>query len=175
MSLDLTDDKSILVQVMACCRQATNHYLKQCQPSFMMPYGTNRPQRVNSFSFSTWMDFRKLQQCHCNDVTWYHKSPSIRLFKNFCSSKHKSTTLLALCEGNPPVMLGSAAMLWHHHGYTCRYPGLCVISKQLLTPLVLKPEYSDVLVPCITRSSAARLLTFWMVIFLSFCPFVWQH
>ena len=33
MSLDLTDDKSILVQVMAWCRQATSHYLSQCWPT----------------------------------------------------------------------------------------------------------------------------------------------
>ena len=30
--LDLTDDESILVQVMAWCRQATSHYLSQCWP-----------------------------------------------------------------------------------------------------------------------------------------------
>ena len=32
ISLDLTDDKSTLVQVMAWCRQATSHYLSQCWP-----------------------------------------------------------------------------------------------------------------------------------------------
>ena len=35
----LTDDKSTLVQVMAWCRQATSHYLSQCWPRFMSPYG----------------------------------------------------------------------------------------------------------------------------------------
>ena len=30
MSLDLTDDQSTLVQVMAWCRQATSYYLSQC-------------------------------------------------------------------------------------------------------------------------------------------------
>ena len=30
MLLDLTDDKSTLVQVMAWCRQASSHYLSQC-------------------------------------------------------------------------------------------------------------------------------------------------
>ena len=30
MSLDLTDDKSILVKGMPWCRQATSHYLSQC-------------------------------------------------------------------------------------------------------------------------------------------------
>ena len=38
MPLDLTNDKSTLVQVMAWCRQATSHYLSQCWPWFMSPY-----------------------------------------------------------------------------------------------------------------------------------------
>ena len=41
MPLDLTDGKSTLVQVMAWCRQATSHYLSQCWPSSMSPYGVN--------------------------------------------------------------------------------------------------------------------------------------
>ena len=32
MSLDFAYDQSTLVQVMACCRQATSHYLRQCWP-----------------------------------------------------------------------------------------------------------------------------------------------
>ena len=47
MPLDLTDDKSTLVQVMAWCRQATSHYLSQCWPRSQAPYGILRPQRVN--------------------------------------------------------------------------------------------------------------------------------
>ena len=43
MPIDLTDDKSTLVQVMAWCRQATSHYLSQCWPSSMTPYGVTRP------------------------------------------------------------------------------------------------------------------------------------
>ena len=42
MLLDLTDYKSILVQVMAWCHQASSHYLSQCWPT--------RPQWVNSSS-----------------------------------------------------------------------------------------------------------------------------
>ena len=49
MPWDLTDDKSTLVQVMAWCRQATSHYLSQCWPSPMSPYGVTRPQRVKQF------------------------------------------------------------------------------------------------------------------------------
>ena len=47
MSLDLTDDKSTLVQVMAWCRQATSHYLSQCWRRSLSPYGVTRPQWVN--------------------------------------------------------------------------------------------------------------------------------
>ena len=39
MSLNPPDDKSTLVQVMAWCRQATSHYLSQCWPNSMSPYG----------------------------------------------------------------------------------------------------------------------------------------
>ena len=48
MLLDLTDDKSISVQVMAWCRQATSHYLSQCWPRSMLPNGVSRPQWVNN-------------------------------------------------------------------------------------------------------------------------------
>ena len=46
-SLDLTDDKSTLVQVMAWCRQATSHYLNQWWTRSRSPYGLTRPQWVN--------------------------------------------------------------------------------------------------------------------------------
>ena len=48
MPLDLTDGKSTLAQVMACCRTALSHYLSQCWPSSLLPYGVTRPQWVNS-------------------------------------------------------------------------------------------------------------------------------
>ena len=48
MSLDLTDEKSTLVQVMSWFRQATSHYLSQWWPSSLSPNGITRPQWVNS-------------------------------------------------------------------------------------------------------------------------------
>ena len=47
MSLAFTDDQSILSQEMAWCWQATSHYLSQCWPRSMSPYGVTRPQWVN--------------------------------------------------------------------------------------------------------------------------------
>ena len=46
MSLDFIDDQSTLVQVMPWCRQATSHYLSQCWPRSLTPYGVTRPQWV---------------------------------------------------------------------------------------------------------------------------------
>ena len=57
MPLDLTHDKSTLVQVMAWCRQATSHYLNQCWPRSMSPNGVTRPQWVNKGSVQiTWRE-----------------------------------------------------------------------------------------------------------------------
>ena len=44
MPMDLTDGKSTLVQVMVWCSQATSHYLNQCWPRSLPPYGITRPQ-----------------------------------------------------------------------------------------------------------------------------------
>ena len=46
ISLNFTDDQSTLVQVMAWCHQATSHYLIQCWPRYLLPYGVTRPQWV---------------------------------------------------------------------------------------------------------------------------------
>ena len=46
LSLDLTDGKSTLVQVIAWCCKAASHFLSLCWPRSMSPYGVTRPQRV---------------------------------------------------------------------------------------------------------------------------------
>ena len=44
----LQDFKSTVIQVMAWCRKAASHYLSQCWPCFMMPYGVTKGQWVNA-------------------------------------------------------------------------------------------------------------------------------
>ena len=46
MNVTWTVDQSTLVQVMAWCCQATSHYLSQCWPRSLSPYGVTRPQLV---------------------------------------------------------------------------------------------------------------------------------
>ena len=59
MPLDLTDDKSILVQVMAWCHQATSHYLSQCWLRSLSPYGVTRPQWVKQPKNTLWWSISK--------------------------------------------------------------------------------------------------------------------
>ena len=59
MSLDLTDDQSTLVQVMAWCRQATSHYLNQCWPRSQAPYGITWPQHGSLYSTQIMKGFIK--------------------------------------------------------------------------------------------------------------------
>ena len=73
MPLDLTDDKSTLVQVMAWCHQATSHYLSQCWPRSLSPYGVTRPQWVKRIFFIETFVFLteiSLKSVPLNPVMW---------------------------------------------------------------------------------------------------------
>ena len=72
MSLDLTGDKSILIQVMAWCRQATSHYLSQCWPSSRASYGGTRPQWVKQLLFAVQYD-------QVESIIFYWKHPHLMI------------------------------------------------------------------------------------------------
>ena len=57
MSLDLTEFKAAMVQVMAWCHPATSHYLDQCWFRSMLSCGVTRPQWVKPWSLSCWIHF----------------------------------------------------------------------------------------------------------------------
>ena len=46
-------DKSKLVQAMAWCHQTASHYLSQCWPRSMSPYGITGPHWVNSYWYNS--------------------------------------------------------------------------------------------------------------------------
>ena len=49
MSQNLTNEKSTWIHVMVWWRQAISHYLSQCWPRSMSPYGIAKPQYVKAF------------------------------------------------------------------------------------------------------------------------------
>ena len=53
MPLNTFDDKSTLVQVMTWCHQASSHYLSQCWPRSISPYGIIGPQWIEIYLCGT--------------------------------------------------------------------------------------------------------------------------
>ena len=136
MSLDLTGDKSTLVQVMAWCRQAASHYLNQCWPRPMSPYGITRPQWINSLrpgdkcngvsivQFSqdliqfwlliNWM-FRKEQNPMKVSFTFWTCYFSYMTLKTWISflqntTKHQSIQMLVLYKTNSSILVVSKSI-----------------------------------------------------------------
>ena len=70
MSLDLTDDRSTLVQVMTWCRQATSHYLSRCWPRSLASLGLNVLNPLTKSSI--------IQSISCLLMSWLLVSPGHR-------------------------------------------------------------------------------------------------
>ena len=92
MPLDLTDDKPTLVQVMAWCRQATSHYLSQCWPSSLSPYGVTCSQWVNGVevhgtginSYATKMERTCRRDLYNQSNVWQKCAFSVFSFHLYC-------------------------------------------------------------------------------------------
>ena len=69
MPQNLSDHKSTMVQVMAWCRQATSHYLSQCCPKSLSPYGVTRPQWVKQQM--KWCDLYFVQTLNSQQTPHY--------------------------------------------------------------------------------------------------------
>ena len=93
MPLDLTDDKSTLVQVMAWCRQATSYYLSQCWPRFMSPYGVTLPQYVN-WNFLKFVPKGPVENRHDN--------PAFVEVMAWCWTGNKTFHVLIMTQLLPP-------------------------------------------------------------------------
>ena len=64
MPQNLTNDTSTFIQVIFWCRQATSHYLNQCWPNSLSPYG------VSSYVLMQWFDFFIRQYNEIFIYTW---------------------------------------------------------------------------------------------------------
>ena len=85
LSLDLPEDTSTRVQVMAWCRQATSHYLNQCWPRSPTPYGATRPQWVKIIMSINW-SLMAIKIYIFQNTTW---------IKKHCHQRWKSLVLQA--------------------------------------------------------------------------------
>ena len=65
---DINDDKTLLFMIMAWCRQAPTHYLSQCWPTCITPYGVTGPHWLNGTINRTG---RIIQFCRFNP-RWKH-------------------------------------------------------------------------------------------------------
>ena len=107
MSLDFTDDKSTLIQVMAWCRQAASHYLSLW---FMLPYGTTKPQWV--------------KQCYnINLLVMYLQSNSAHTRFSFWAGI--GIGWLSLPKALMIYLLRAGICIWHVPQHTQR----CVLSE----------------------------------------------
>ena len=94
-SVDFTDDQSTSVQAMAWCRQATSHYLNQCGPRSLMPYGVTRPQWVKRFV----VQIEKLFVC----VWFYYRFCKNMLVKRMLNRRVVIIVTLCVQRVNPGV------------------------------------------------------------------------
>ena len=66
MSLNTSDDKSIFIHVMACCRQTTSHYMSQYWLSSMSLYSVTGAQWFNNWVNSVELDHNHRQENYVN-------------------------------------------------------------------------------------------------------------
>ena len=107
MSLDFTDDQSTLVQVMAWCRRATNHYLSPCWPRSLPPYGVTRPQWVK-YDITLQMFTSKY---HFTDLlAKYQQIAEIARLRNISMTSHNTIALQ-----QTPIPTTACEVLWYKH------------------------------------------------------------
>ena len=124
MPLDLTDDKSTLVRVMAWCHQATSYYLSQCWPRFMSPYSVTRPQWVNSLS-TGWFDYNL-------DCILF----KFMLLIDTLSNSHEIALSRMPLRSTDIMSTLVQVMAWCHHAYCCQ----CWL-KSMLPYGITRPQW----------------------------------
>ena len=118
MSQDLTDDKSTLVQVMAWCREAASHYLSQCWPISMSPYGFTRPQWLNSlYAGKCGNNFKSENSEHMLGIKFMSTSCEIACKWMSHNTIDEKSTLMAWTDSKPllePMLTLIDAIIWHY-------------------------------------------------------------
>ena len=112
-SLDLTNDKSTLVQVIAWCRQVTSHYLNQCWLRSMMSYGVTRPQVNPLHAEFFWQNVTIYLNLYHSPILKHHWWQNILMRAiYFPSNKEFSITKVTLFSDAFSNMLIAQQNLW---------------------------------------------------------------
>ena len=111
MPLDLIDDKSTLVQVMAWCRQATSHYLSQCWPRSLSPYGITRSQ---------WVKYEWYSCCR-PVITWYNTKQSF-IYNYKDKYRNKIQMLNCKCPGGNGLCFKRTSLFSTKYALQMEYP-----------------------------------------------------
>ena len=102
--------KSTLVQLMAWCHQATNHFLSQCWPRSMSPYGITRPQWVND---CCWFKlYNSLRLLFYTIEWWADRHQHAAIIKPQCTKSH---SIWSLTLSSDPT---HKYTIWQHAMYT---------------------------------------------------------
>ena len=171
MSLDLTDEKSTLVQVMAWCHQATSHYLSQCWPRSLSPYGVTRPQWLKSSHCNSFEDLAPVDFIYgclifkwiAETWLWWHVSSTVN--PTMAASWHDlfNAYLLTLIWGpyySPiHVKLFKKKQKKPHHKYVHVFYDTGSCKSALWKLKTYLSQYHGCWWPCGARASAAMVLT----------------
>ena len=84
MVQDTTDNKSTLVPVLAWCHWSPSHYLNQCWPSFMMPYGIIWSQCLKDDWKSFYLSITYILYFHMTQNTMWYPQMACHSRKHTC-------------------------------------------------------------------------------------------
>ena len=113
MPHNFINGKSTLVQVMACCHQATSHYLNQCWPKSLFPNSIPRPQWVNLLTSGVKLCIKDAANCALYNI-FFNKY--LYLFKGSMYNTHPKWNIYF--ESNCYRMFHCQ---WHSIWYTFTY------------------------------------------------------
>ena len=128
MSLDLADDKSTLVQVMAWCRQATSHYWANVDPVFCCYMASLGP---NEWTLMCWIVFSKYENIFAFCIISPHWDGTGSWNPSSWKTKTSLSCIGIMMLADDLVILGASALAAIVLTHLPLVPHLCVSDSGL--------------------------------------------
>ena len=153
LSMGLSDETSILVQIMVWCRQATRHHLSQYWSRSIYPCSTTRPQWVNRSRkdyelFPANQIGISLQWRHNGRDSVSNRQPNNCLLYRLFRRRSKKTSKLratGLCAGNSPG--------------TCEFPAQMASNAENVSIWWRHHDTANIRAPRLVKPSVAMILS----------------